>query len=231
MIYAGIVAGGTGSRMGTDIPKQFLCLKDKPIIIHAILKFLSVSKIDKIYIAVHPDWIEYTNDLLSKHLESTDNICVIEGGIDRNSTVFNIINYINENIGISDDDIILTHDAVRPFVSEKIILDNIKGAKRYSACTTAISAVDTILQSSDNTVITKTPPRKQMYHAQTPQSFSISYLIETYNTLTDDEKSSLTDTCSIFTAKKIPVYIVNGDVSNFKITTPFDLKIAQAVIE
>lgn len=230
MIYAGIVAGGTGSRMGADVPKQFLEIGGKPIIVHTVSRFLSVEEISCVYAAVHPEWLDYSMKLIEKYFSDEPRVKIIAGGSDRNSTVFNIINKIKSENGIYDNDIILTHDAVRPFVTAEIIRKNISCLCESYACTTAVSAVDTILQSSDGHVVSNTLPRNQLYHAQTPQSFNISRLIAAYDSLSDDEKSTLTDTCSIFSVKGLSVRIVDGDAKNIKITTPSDLKIAEAFV-
>ena len=226
MVYAGIVAGGTGSRMGADIPKQFIVLAGKTILAHTVLRFLEVDKIDKIYIAVHPEWLGHTKKLFSDH---TDKIVVIPGGSDRNKSVFNIIDAVKEDNELSDDDILLTHDAVRPFVSADTILANIEAALKYTVCTTAVPATDTILYS-ENEIVSETLDRSKLYHAQTPQSFKIKAILETYQKLDESQRSKLTDVCGIFTAAGKKVHIVSGEVSNIKITTPFDLKIAEAVL-
>lgn len=228
MIFAGIVAGGTGTRMGADKPKQFLEIGGKPIIIHSLMKFLAVDEIDRIYLGVHPDWIDYTDNLIKQFGLDSNRIEIVKGGNDRNSTVFNIIDCIIAENGKNADDIILTHDAVRPFVTREIILDNIACASKKSACGTYISAVDTVIRSADGEIVTVVPSRAEMFQAQTPQSFNISRLCEVYSSLTDDEKARLTDTCSVFTTKGLPVHIVKGDVTNIKITTANDLIIAEA---
>lgn len=229
MIFAGIVAGGTGTRMGADIPKQFLKIGEKPIIIHTAAKFLENKNIEKIYLGVHPDWIEYTNQILSEYNLDNSRISIIKGGTDRNSTVFNIIDLIVNEYNINDSDIILTHDGVRPFVTQKIINNNIDAALKYGACGTYISAVDTIIRSQDGNIVSEVPPRQEMFQAQTPQSFNILKLKNTYKSLTEAEKEKLTDTCSVFTIKGLPIHIVEGDVINMKITTSHDLKIADSI--
>ncbi|MDO5125687.1 MAG: 2-C-methyl-D-erythritol 4-phosphate cytidylyltransferase [Ruminococcus sp.] len=226
MIFAGIVAGGTGTRMGADIPKQFLKIGGKPIIMCTLEKFLDFRDIDRIYLGVHPDWVDFTKELIETYYLDDKRIVIVNGGQDRNSTVFNIINSIISEYGCNDDDIILTHDGVRPFVTTEIIAENIKTAQSYNACGTFISSVDTIIRSVDGKTVSDVPFRHEMFQAQTPQSFNISRLREVYASLTDDEKSKLTDTCSIFTVKGLPVHIVKGDVLNMKITTANDLKIA-----
>lgn len=232
MIYAGIVAGGTGSRMGADRPKQFLEIGGRAILLRTIDRFLEVSEIDLIYTAVHRDWLGYT-EKLAKEEYSSDILAklrFIEGGSDRNSSVINIINAVYSDNGISDDDILLTHDAVRPFVSADIIRRNIIGAAKYSICTTAIPATDTILRSENGDLVTDTPDRSKLWQAQTPQSFRIKAFKAAYSLLDDTSRSEITDVCGVFTKSGINVGIVMGDHCNIKLTTPFDLRIADSLI-
>lgn len=231
MIYGEILAGGSGTRMGnTDIPKQFLNLGDKPIIIHTIEQFLINLKISKIIVCCPKEWISYANDLLERYKITDDRIVIVAGGSTRNETIMNGCKYIKENYGINDNDIIVTHDAVRPFVNQRIIDDNIKYAKKYGAVDTAISATDTIINSKDGKFIENIPVRKEYFQGQTPQSFNLKKLMKLYDSLTDDEKDVLTDACKIFTTKKEKVFIVQGEVYNIKITTMPDLKTADAIV-
>lgn len=117
MVFGAILAGGKGTRMGIDKPKQFLMLGSRPIIIHTIEKFILSPDIDEIYVGVHPDWIDYTEDLIKKYIDSDKNIILVPGGTDRNSTIFNIIDEIEKRNGDDEDNIIVTHDSVRPFVT------------------------------------------------------------------------------------------------------------------
>ena len=232
MVYAGIVAGGTGSRMGAGMPKQFLKIKGEEIILRCVKRFLEVKRIDLIYIAVHPEWLGFTDALFADALSSDDlkRIKTIEGGKDRNASVFCIIDAVRAKGGLSEDDILLTHDAVRPFVSAATIEENISCALKYTVCTTAVPATDTILFSENNLTISNTLIRAGLWHAQTPQSFRISAMLSAYDQLTDQQRSRLTDVCGIFTAAGEEIRIVGGDVSNIKLTTPFDLKLAEAIL-
>ena len=232
MIFAAILAGGIGSRMGgTDTPKQFLTLGDKPVIIHTIEKFVINSNIDKIIVLTPENYITHTIHLIEKHIPKNDNIIVIEGGETRNDTLMNSIIYIEENFGIDDDSIILTHDSVRPFVTHRIIEDNIEAAKRYGACDTVIPATDTIVESINAKTIESIPVRDYYYQGQTPQSFNIKKLFNLINSLTKEESDILTDACKIFTLKDEDVYLVDGEVTNIKITYPYDLKLANTILE
>ena len=232
MIFAAILAGGIGSRMGgTDTPKQFLTLGNKPVIVHTIEKFVINDKIDKIIVLTPKNFINHTNHLIDKYISDSDDIIVIEGGQTRNDTILNSINYINENYGIDEDSIIITHDSVRPFVTHRIIEDNILAAKKYGACDTVIPATDTIVESINGATIESIPVRDYYYQGQTPQSFNIKKLFNLINSLTEEESNILTDACKIFILKDEDVHLVDGDVTNIEITYPYDLKLANTILE
>ena len=232
MIFAAILAGGIGSRMGgTDTPKQFLTLGNKPVIIHTIEKFVINENIDKTIVLTPKNFINHTNNLIEQYIGENDDIIVIEGGETRNDTLMNSINYIDDNFGIDDDSIILTHDSVRPFVTHRIIEDNIEAARRYGACDTVIPATDTIVESVNGTTIESIPVRDYYYQGQTPQSFNIKKLFNLINSLTEEESNILTDACKIFVLKDEDVHLVEGEVTNIKITYPYDLKLANTILE
>lgn len=232
MIFAAILAGGVGSRMGnSDVPKQFLNLGDKPILIHTIEKFIINSKFDKILVLTPNNFINSTTDLIKNIEGETDKIIVLEGGETRNDTIRNAINYIKSNFPIDDDSIIVTHDSVRPFVSHRIIEDNIKMASEFGACDTVIPATDTIVESVDGDTISSIPLRDHYYQGQTPQSFKINKLDSLYNNLSKEEIDSLTDAAKIFTLNNEDVFLVEGDVTNIKITYPYDLKLANTILK
>ena len=234
MKFGAILAGGTGSRMGlTNMPKQFLELGDKPIIIHTLQKFLLNLKFDVIYLGIHENWTGYMEDLIEKYIADEENkkrIKIISGGIDRNSTIMNIVEDIEENYTLNSEDVIVTHDAVRPFITSRILEENIEMSLKYGACDTVIPAIDTIVVSENNKIIKEIPNRQYMYQGQTPQSFKILELKKLYNELSKEEKEILTDACKIFVIKGKEVHLVRGEISNLKITTQEDYKIAQAMI-
>ncbi len=232
MIFAAILAGGIGSRMGeTDTPKQFLTLGDKPVIVHTIEKFAINSKFDKIIVLSPKNFINYTNDLIKEYFGDYNNLVVLEGGKTRNDTLINAIEYINDNFDIDDDSIIVTHDSVRPFVTHRIIEDNIKAAKEFGACDTVVPATDTIVESVDSKLIKNIPIRDNYYQGQTPQSFKINKLSELVNSLSESESNILTDACKIFVLKNEDVYLVDGEITNIKITYPYDLKLANTILK
>ncbi|MBQ8828405.1 MAG: 2-C-methyl-D-erythritol 4-phosphate cytidylyltransferase [Clostridia bacterium] len=232
MVFAAIVAGGIGSRMNVaDMPKQFLNLGDRPIIIHTIQKFLLSKRIDRVYIGVHPDWTDYMSELLEKYFGDSNACVTVPGGADRSETLFNVIDRIESDYGESDSNVVLTHDAVRPFVSLRIIEENIDAVLKHGAANTVIQSIDTVMVSSDGEFITSVPERKHMYQSQTPQSFNIALLRKMYQSLSEEEKGTLTDACRICTVRNYPIYIVEGETVNLKITTPTDYKLAQVILD
>ena len=232
MVYAVILAGGIGSRMGGDKPKQYLTVKDKPIIIYTIEKFIAVPQFEKIIVLCPKQWVEHTKNLVEKHIApAKDSIAVIEGVDTRNETIMNAISYIEQEGKLDDDTIIVTHDSVRPFVTNRIIEENIEFAKQYGACDTVVPATDTIVEALDNTIISSIPDRSKMYQGQTPQSFNALKLKNIYAALTDEEKDILTDAAKIFVIKGEKVALVQGETYNMKITYPYDLRVAKSLLE
>ena len=124
----------------------------------------------------------------------------------------------------------MTHDAVRPFVSLRIIEENVAAAREHGACDTVIPATDTIVESLDGTTISAIPNRSALYQGQTPQSFNMAELKRTLESLTEEERAILTDACKAFVLRGKPVALVRGDVENMKITYPQDLRIAEALL-
>jgi D-ribitol-5-phosphate cytidylyltransferase len=232
MIYAGILAGGKGTRMGNvPMPKQFLLLNEKPIIVHTVEKFILNSQFDKIIIATPKEWVNHTLDILKKYKLNLPVVEVITGGSDRNETIMSIVNYIEKENKLTDEDILVTHDAVRPFLTHRIIQENIEHGLENSAVDTVIPAIDTIVESGDKDYITSIPRRDHMYQGQTPQTFKISVFKDLYSKLSEEERTILTDACKIFSLKGEKVKLVQGEIFNIKVTTPYDLNVSNAIIK
>lgn len=232
MVIAGIVAGGTGSRMGQNImPKQFLEVAGKPIVIHTIEKFMASPVIDGIVVGVHHEWEHVMKDLVNKYFQKDERIVLTTGGDTRNDTIKNIVEKAKEYFKADKDTVMVTHDAVRPFVSLRIIEENVEAVQKYGVCDTVVSSTDTIVQSENREYITNIPVRNQMYQGQTPQSFQIGIFDEVYESMKEEELEIVTDACKMFYLRDYKVHLVEGDTSNFKITYPFDLKMARMMIE
>lgn len=211
-------------------PKQFLFVGKKPILVHTLEKFCVNSKIDKVIVLCPSQWISYTRDLLKKYMSGVAGVDVIEGGATRNDTIMNAIAHIEKNYGLDEDTVVVTHDAVRPFVTHRIIEDNIEAVKTCVACDTVVQATDTIVESMNNKTISKIPDRSKYYQGQTPQSFKAKKFQNLYNSLTEDEKNILTDAAKVFVIKGETVALVQGETYNIKITYPYDLQLAETLL-
>ncbi len=232
MVFGVILAGGIGTRMGnTDKPKQYLTIGDKPIIVHTVEKFFINEQFEKVIVLCPENWLAYTNDIFKKHLSAKeDKLVLIPGGLTRNETILNAIDYIEKNYGLDDDTVVVTHDAVRPFVTHRIIDENIKLATEGVACDTVIPATDTIVESKDGEVISQIPDRSEYYQGQTPQSFKAKLFKKLFYSLSVNERAILTDAAKVFVVKGYPVSLVMGETSNIKVTYPYDLQLAETLL-
>ena len=230
-VFGVVLAGGIGARMGNvEKPKQFLELGGKPIIIHTIEKFAVHPGFDEVLVLSPRAWVTYTQDIVRKFIPPVRKVTVLQGGDTRNETIMNAIRYIEEQGDLDEETVIVTHDSVRPFVTHRILEENIRYAREYGACDTVIPATDTIVESKDNTRITDITNRKYMYQGQTPQSFRAKKLKEQYEALNEEEKAILTDACKIMELKGEHVHLVQGEVFNIKITYPDDITVAKALL-
>lgn len=232
-IFAAILAGGTGTRMGNaDKPKQFWDMGGRPVIAHTIEKFCLVDAFERVIVLVPENWINQTSDIVKRYVpQFAHRVTVIAGGKERNDTVMNAIDFIEREFGVDDETILVTHDAVRPFVTYRIIEENIAAAQEFGACDTVIAATDTIVRSANGKVIDEIPPRGEFYQGQTPQSFKAKRLKEVFQELSDEEKAILTDACKILVLKGETVALVRGDESNIKLTYTNDMRIARAMMQ
>ncbi len=228
MIIGAILAGGQGTRLGGELPKQFLPLGDKPVLCHALGHFLACDEIDMVFVVVPHDRIDYTEQLLCPYSGKAD-VKVIAGGADRTGSLLHVLRAIDERYGNSDEHIVITHDAARPFINARILRDNIEAVQRTGACGTAMPMIDSVIESADGVTIDQMPDRARFYKMQTPQSFRVNLLKMCFSKLTDDQKAALTDGCNVCRLAGEPVEIVRGSAYNLKITTAADLKMAQMI--
>lgn len=242
MLYAAVLAGGVGSRMGADVPKQFLSVGGQPVILRTLRRFAECP-FDRIFVTMAADWLGHAAELLRPLLESDGRIELIAGGSDRTGSILRAVSAIEQRTsGVCPDDdallsgaplscaddILVTHDAVRPFVSARCISESISAA--VCGCAgVAVPSVDTVLFTPDGRFVTDTPDRRNMFLAQTPQTFIIGRYIDILASLSAEERASLTDVCGAFVRCGQPVAIVPGERTNIKLTTPFDLDLAECI--
>lgn len=220
-----IAAGGSGTRMGADIPKQYIKIGGCPVLIHTVRHFLDVD-FDRILILVPSDYEKYTCDLLCEY--GISGVQVVVGGASRNETILKAIDFLRDNGELDRSTIILTHDSVRPFITQRIIQENLKTCAEKGPCTTAIPATDTIVRGKST--VTEIFDRSQMLQIQTPQTFNALRFEEIWNSLSDTEKELATDCTRLFTLAGEKVFIVKGEISNIKLTYKNDIAFAEGYL-
>ncbi len=235
MIVAGILAGGLGTRMSNGgLPKQFLPVGGIPVIVRTIKRFWEEERIDATVVAMNHDWIDYCKDLLPQYGIGKDEVIIIEGGETRFDSLLCLANECKRlaaKQGDNGDLIMINHDCARPFVSSRIIRDNLDEVKNYDMVTTSIPTIDTVLLSKDGKVSDEVPYRPTVFCDQGPQTIDVHHFLKLVDTLTEDEKQRYMEAGRLYIEKGFRVGIVRGERENFKLTTPFDLKLAELMLQ
>lgn len=226
-----IFAGGTGKRMGSEIPKQFLKIADKEIIIRTLEVFEKSKNIDEIYISCVEDWIEYLRDLIIKYkLNKIKRI--VPGGNTGQMSIFNGLKAAYENnINEEYSPIVLIHDGVRPFIDDELIKRNINCVIKNGNAISCAPAIETILLTANNGKVETITDRNNSKLARAPQSF---YLREIYNLhikAMEDGYSNFIDNCTMMYHYNKELFMVETSSDNIKITTPKDYYIAKSIFE
>lgn len=229
MNIAAIVAGGTGTRLGGNMPKQFLYLNKKPVLCYSLSVFLSHPAIDYVIVGTHKDYVTLAESYKKDYFENTERLLITTGGQDRNDTLMNILAAAETHCQAPKDSVILSHDAARPFVTSKMIDDALREIVHYNAVCTAIPAVDTTV-IAPNGQLEAFPSRADLLRLQTPQTFRLDEFQNIYTSLTTEERRTATDIGRLYYLCGKSVKFTDGSESNIKITYPQDLAIAQAII-
>lgn len=213
--YVIIVAGGKGLRMGGDIPKQFVEIKGLPVLMHTINRFHSFDSSIDIIVALPVDQQDYWKELCSKYKFEIPHI-IVDGGDTRFHSVKNGLDQV------SGEGVVAVHDGVRPFVSDEVLERCFSMAQEKEAVVPVIDVFETIRHIADG--MSNTVPRDEYKLVQTPQVFLISLLKKAYS---QPYVPSFTDDASVVEAMGYKVTLVEGNRENIKLTTPFDLKLAE----
>lgn len=229
MNIAIIFASGSGVRMGAGIPKQFLEVNGKPILVHTIQLFQYHRKIDKIYVAVQESYIPYVEGLV-KDFRLDKVACVLAGGETAQDTIYLAMKRAAEEN--DENSIVLLHDGVRPFVAYDVISENIASVKKHGNSITCTPCYETILLSKDGNTVDLVPYRKETFAAQAPQSFYLKDIISIHDRIRarENKYENMVDACTMCTSLGIPVHMVSGNRGNIKVTTPEDFYFFRALL-
>jgi len=210
-----ILMGGEGKRLGSFLPKQFHTLDTLKIYQHTLEIFRRSALFQEIILVCHPDWIEMVQEETSAFPE----VKVIVGGKTRQASSLEGLRACHPNCQY-----VMIHDAVRPFVSQEILQNNAEAVLKYSAVDTVIPLADTVVMTTDGSTIDSIPPRDQFRRGQTPQTFSYPLICEAHERTS---RTNATDDCSLVMDLGVSVYLIEGSDENLKITTEWDLFIAE----
>lgn len=216
-----IPASGLGSRFGGKTPKQFIRLgqQNREVIAYTIAKFHSMKQVSEIVIATHGNFIKKVKDIVKKNgFTKVKN--VVPGGKTRQQSVYNALKTMN----CHKNDVILVHDAVRPFITRRKISEIMNEMKHHNAVIPGLKINDTLKRVSRNNYIVGTMSRDNTWRVQTPQAFKYGLLMKAYNIARKD-KFNGTDEASLIEHANYKVRIIEGERTNIKITTRDDLKI------
>lgn len=215
-----IVAGGTGSRMGKDIPKQFLTINGKAILLHTIDAFLKAYSDIKIVLVLHRDYINYTQSLVEE-ADFKHSISFIQGGETRFQSVKNGLQHAEPH------SIVFVHDAVRCLVSPELIRNCFEHAAAHGSAIPVIPVRDSLRKWDKQTDTSLSVPRDQLYIVQTPQTFKAELILEAFKVEDDPQ---FTDEATVLEAMGNSVHLMEGEGKNIKITFPEDLVFASWVL-
>lgn len=219
-ITAIILSAGTGSRMNSQIKKQYMLICGKPVIWHT-LKAFQESSVDEIVLVTGKSEIEYCRQLVNE-AGFTKVSQIVSGGKERYHSVYEGLLVANGS------DYVLVHDGARPLIGRKIIEDSINEVQKREACVVAVKVKDTIKRVDSNGVVADTPDRNELWAVQTPQIFSYNLLREAYDKMMRDSCMGITDDAMVVEKySKQSVYVIEGEYTNIKITTPEDLDTAE----
>ncbi|MCB6407145.1 MULTISPECIES: 2-C-methyl-D-erythritol 4-phosphate cytidylyltransferase [Streptococcus] len=229
-VSALIFAGGTGKRMNTKtLPKQFLELHGKPIIIHTIEHFESHPEIKDIVVVCVDDWLDYCKDLLAKfNIKKVSQ--VVPGGETGQMSIFNGLEALREKYQ-GNDDYVLIHDGVRPLIDEETISKNIESVKKYGTAITVKPVIETVVQVDEEDIINNVIERSTCQTAVAPQSFVLSEIYSLHMRAQAEKLFDMTDSATLARYFGLPLHTVMGGSENIKITTPSDFYIFRAIYE
>lgn len=222
-IAAIILAAGQGKRMKSKIQKQYLLLKEKPVLYYSIRAF-EQSSVDTIVLVTGKEEMLYCKEEIIKRYNFQKIVYITEGGRERCHSVYKGLQALPKDI-----EYVLIHDGARPFVTKQMIEDTITAVKEYKACVVGMPVKDTIKITNTDQFSIQTPERQYVWAVQTPQAFSFELVWKAYSMLMEKEIPVTDDAMVVETFLHYPVKLIEGSYKNIKITTPEDLIVAHAL--
>lgn len=229
MVVAIIFSGGSGTRMGSDIPKQFIEIAGAPVLAHTLKLFQDHPLIDRIILVANQYFVQETKSLCDKFKIGKVS-CVVAGGDSAQDSIYNGLSAAKERFG--DDSIVLLHDGVRPYVKADVISSVIEGVKKNGNAITYTPCYETIVLSKNAEDIDGIPSRGESYTAQAPQGFILKDILAAHEKVRalPSRYDGLVDQATLYWKLGLPIHLVKGNRGNIKITTPEDIWMLEALM-
>ncbi len=218
-----IMMGGSGTRMGGAIPKQYVEVEGHPVFWHIVNAYMSVEAVEHICIVSNAEWIEYTKEAIGNF--DSGKIVVTEGGRNRSESVLNALKAIK--VVAKDDDVVLIHDATHPYLDKSIIDKVIQSVKDYGGATVGMRQYDTCYSISDEDMITGVIPRKEVVSGASPEGFLFGDLKDIYFDASYEELEQMTSVGAMALSRGIKMKVIATEVLNLKLTYPSDMELYQ----
>lgn len=221
-----VLAAGQGKRMGTAVQKQYLELEGRPVICYSLEIFQRSELIDDIVLVVGKGQEDFARLEIVEKYQFTKVSAIVCGGKERYDSVWQGLRLLKDTDGY-----VFIHDGARPFVKEDILRRGYETVDRYGACTAGMPSKDTVKLADKENFAASTPERRYVWTIQTPQIFKAALIKEAYSRLMQKEDVHVTDDATVVEQMmQVPVKLFEGSYENIKITTPEDLKIAEAFL-
>jgi len=222
-----IIAGGSGNRMQQDIPKQFLTVNERPVIVYTLEAFENHPEIDEIAVVCISGW-EQVLSAYAKQFNISKLKHIVAGGKNGQDSIRNGVMELEKHY--STDDLVLIHDAIRPMVSAEIISDNIRVAREYGNAITVIPCAEAMLKTDDGVVSIGSYPRDNLKRTQTPQAFRIGDICDLHRRALEAGITNSVASCTLMIEMGEQVYFSIGSEKNIKLTTVEDIDIFKALL-
>lgn len=222
-----IIAGGVGARMGQDIPKQFLTVNDRPVIVYTLEAFQRHPEIDSIAVVCVKGW-ESVLSAYARQFGITKLDCIVTGGENGQDSIRNGITELEQRHG--RDNVVLVHDAIRPMVSEEIISDCIEKTRLHGNAISVVPCAEAMLTTSDALVSDGQYPRDRLKRTQTPQGFNLGFLCDLHRRALEAGITNSVASCTLMVEMGERVHFSLGSERNIKLTTVEDIDIFKALL-
>ncbi len=224
IVTAILLLGGSGSRFKESLPKQFLDLSGKKLFLYALETFLKSPLIHQVVIVYNENFLDLVTQTIYSDCKTDKSVVLVPGGASRQESAYAGLKACPQT------DIVLIHDAARPFVTQEMIQKSIAAMSEYDAACVAIPCTDTLFQLDSTGNVTDILDRTQFHRAQTPQTFRYPVIMKAHNTALQNGVTSASDDCSLVVSLKKTIHLVPGREENIKVTQPTDLLMAEHII-